>query len=32
MYNEIIDNVPRAGVLLLQISIFIVISIISCKV
>ena len=31
--NEIIDNVPRVGVVqLLQISIFTLISIISCKV
>ena len=30
--SEIIDNVSRVGVLLSQISIFILISIISCKV
>src|SRR6218665_539619 len=30
--NEIINNVPSIGVLLSQISIFILISIISCKV
>ena len=29
--NELIDNVPRVGVLLSQISIFILISIISCR-
>jgi len=29
---ELIDNVPRVGVLLSQISIVILISIISCKV
>ena len=32
IFNEIIDNVPRVGVLLSQISIFILILIISCKV
>ena len=30
--NEIIDNVPRVGVLLSQISIFTLISIVSCNV
>jgi len=31
-FNEIIDNVRRVGVLLSQISNFVLISIISCKV